>query len=155
MLGCFPDYGKAPPEYFGAISSVLTNYAVHIQERICDMRHGLPSKLKFLPTISDIVEFGDAVLKSEREAMSYAERFRGRAVEVDARKPFRPFPQLWAEFGNERMDERVKVLASIKYPDGKGAFDVLDNACKALVTRGRESAANILGVSLSEQSHAT
>jgi hypothetical protein len=132
MLGAFPDYGKAPPNYAAAIAKVLADYPANIQERICDLRFGLASKLKFLPTVSDVVEMGDRLLKAEREAQEHAKRFAGRVPIQGTSEPFRPFPQLWAEFGNDFMDDQTRSK--------NVSFESLDAACKALVCHGREAA---------------
>ncbi len=132
MLGAFPDYGKAPPNYAAAIAKVLAEYPANIQERICDLRFGLASKLKFLPTVSDVVEMGDKLLQAQREATDHAQRFAGR-VKIDGTKtPFRPFPQLWAEFGNDFMNAQTR--------DKNISFESLEAACKALVCHGRWAA---------------
>ena len=135
MVKCFPDYGKAPHEYLSSITLIMAEYAAHIQERICDLKFGLPSRLKFLPTVSDVVEAGNQALQAEREIMDYDRRFAGRPISRGDRAPFRPFPQLWAEFGNDFMDDKVRAGMS---------FDTLDGACRALVREGRDAALNIL-----------
>ena len=132
MLGAFPDYGKAPPNYAAAIAKILAEYPANIQERICDLRFGLASKLKFLPTVSDVVEMADGLLQSEREAVDHAKRFAGRVPIQGVSAPFRPFHQLWAEFGDEFMDAKTK--------EKDMSFEFLDAACKTLVCQGRDAA---------------
>lgn len=142
MLRAFPDYGKSPPEYVASVVQVLATYPAHVQERIADLRYGLASKSKFLPTISEIVEMGDAVVRSETEVVAYAKRFSGKFVRGEVqRAPYIPFPQLWAAFESE-----PKLL------EGQ-VFDVLDEACRALVRHGIDKARRTLldGLSLQKK----
>jgi hypothetical protein len=39
-----------------AIVSVLNTYPRSVQDRLSDLREGVPAKCKFLPTVADIVE---------------------------------------------------------------------------------------------------
>ena len=132
MLRAFPDYGKSPPEYVASIVNLLAEYPAHIQERLADVRFGIPSKTDFLPTPKNITEFAEKHLQAEREAADHYQRFAGRVKIEGTKTPFRPFPQLWAEFGNEFMDAQTR--------DQKISFESLDAACKALVCQGREAA---------------
>ena len=50
---------------------------------------------------------------------------------------FKPFPQLWAEFGNQIMDGVIR---------GGVQFETLERACEALVTQGHSQAKAILGI---------
>ena len=54
-------------------------------------------------------------------------------------KLFRPFPQLWAAFGNQTMDALVRKGIS---------FETLDGACKALVTKSKARAETMLGLNI-------
>lgn len=136
MLRAFPDYGKSPPEYVASIVNLLAEYPAHIQERLADIRFGIPSKTDFLPTPKIITEFAEKHLQAEREATDHAKRFAGRVPIQGVSAPFRPFPQLWAEFGDEFMDSKTR--------DKKISFDSLDAACKALVLQGRDAALHAL-----------
>jgi len=120
-----------------AIVSLLAEYPAHIQEKICDLRYGVPSKTSFLPTPKDITDIGEFLVKDERESIAYAKRFSGRVSIHTPSKPYRPFPQLWAHFGDEVMDGIVH----------KGAdFETLDAACRALIVEGQYVAMSRLGI---------
>jgi hypothetical protein len=137
MLRPFPDYGKSPPEYIAAIVALMSEYPANIQDRLADTRYGIPSKTEFLPTPKIITEFAEKILQDERDIAEYSKRFSGKFIQgQQPRAPFRPFPQLWAEFGNEFMDHKVS--------SGKFHFETLDASCKALVTQGREAALYML-----------
>jgi hypothetical protein len=57
LFGCFRVGDANDPEvYIAAIVAVLANYPVEIMRAVCDPSKGLPSKLKWLPTIAEIVE---------------------------------------------------------------------------------------------------
>lgn len=56
ILSCFPDYGKAPPEYLLRMTELLASYPPEVQERLVDLRRGIPGRCRFLPTLADIVE---------------------------------------------------------------------------------------------------
>ncbi len=57
MLLCFPDYGKAPPDYIKSIAEVVGGYSPEMQERLANKIHGIPARCKYLPTVADIVAF--------------------------------------------------------------------------------------------------
>ncbi len=136
MLRAFPDYGKSPPEYVASITALLAEYPANIQERLANTRFGVPSKTEFLPTPKIITELAEKWMQHEREMSSLDAKFTGRiARDITPRAPFRPFPQLWAEFGSDFMDSRVR--------DGI-QFEVLESACQSLVVNGRSVAETIL-----------
>jgi len=136
MLRAFPDYGKSPPEYVASITALLAEYPANIQERLANIRFGVPSKTEFLPTPKVITELAEKWLQDEREISSFDARFTGRiARDITPRAPFRPFNQLWAEFGNDFMDGKVRAGID---------FETLESACRTLVVEGRSVAENIL-----------
>ncbi len=57
MLLCFPDYGKAPPDYVKSIAEVMGSYPPEVQERLANRIHGIPARCKYLPTCADIAAF--------------------------------------------------------------------------------------------------
>lgn len=136
MLQVFQDFGKCTPEVVAGIIKVMATFPAHIQEKVVDLRFGLPSKLKFLPTIADVIEAGNQYLRAERESIDYAKRFSGKPMGREARTPFRPFPQLWNAFGEDWMDLECRRH--------KWKFDTLQDACRALVTQGRDAAETVL-----------
>ena len=98
-------------------------------------RSGVQSFCKFLPTVAEIVEFGNRLtIEAARER---AERLKPRRDHIQTvRRPFRPFPQLWKAFGEDYMDGLVR---------GGISFEILDAACHALVVTGRDAALTALG----------
>lgn len=56
-MSAYPDYNKAPPEYLLTLTELLGSYDDETVARLVDMRTGIPSRCKFLPTVADIVEF--------------------------------------------------------------------------------------------------
>lgn len=111
----------------------MAEFPAHIQERIADLRYGLPAKSKFVPTVAEIVEMGDGILRAERETASYAQRFSGRIIRGEVqRPPFQPFAQLWGAFTDEPDMLKDKT------------FDAYADATRALVTRGKEAARHVL-----------
>ena len=136
MLRAFPDYGKSPPEYVASITALLAEYPANIQERLSHVRFGVPSKTEFLPTSKVITELAEKWLQDEREISSLDARFTGRiARDITPRAPFRPFNQLWAEFGNDFMDSKVRAGID---------FETLESACRTLVIEGRTAVETIL-----------
>jgi hypothetical protein len=122
-----------------SLVQLMVEYPAHIQELCSDLRRGIPSKTKYMPTVAELVALADGFVREEAETAKFNKRFSGRIIPKE-RKPFRPFPQLWAAFGNDVMDE----VASSKGMD----FDRLDAACKALVTEGRFRAETMLGINI-------
>jgi hypothetical protein len=57
LIGCYRRDDVADPEVFGrAIVAVLMRYPPEVVLRVTEPATGLPSKLKWLPTIAEIVE---------------------------------------------------------------------------------------------------
>lgn len=63
ILKTYPEYSKSPPEYLAAIVSVIASYPLETQNRLANLRVGIPAKCKFLPTVADIVQMGDELAK--------------------------------------------------------------------------------------------
>lgn len=77
MFGCYRRGEANDPEtYAAAIAAVLTLYPPEIVHRITDPRTGLPSRLKFLPTVSEVRE------ACEEEAQVEARRIE-RQAQID------------------------------------------------------------------------
>ena len=91
----YPDYGKAPTEYIASLISVIATYDENVQQCMANLRTGIASKCKFLPTVADIVEFGDA-----REKLNQPQK-----------KPFKPFLIEKQQDPAERARVGVKMKA--------------------------------------------
>jgi hypothetical protein len=94
ILSCYPDYGKAPPEYIVNLIDVLSTYPSHVLVRLVDLRTGIVAKSSYLPAIADVVALADSyseVLEDERlarltEERREQERKRGEELLSKARK---------------------------------------------------------------------
>lgn len=139
ILRCYPDYGKAPTEYVANLMAVLDRYPVEIIMQLADVRTGLPGKCKFLPVPAEVVEMADGFIAvaaqraarpdySSLKRVSMAEYAQMRGSSVLG--PFRPFPKLYAAFG----DEKLQGLS----------FDALFDASRTLATQGHQAAADFL-----------
>src|SRR5262245_38337943 len=60
---CYPNSGGQSKEYFLNLIGIAETYPVEVIRRMADLRHGLPAKLKFIPTVADIVQFCDELVK--------------------------------------------------------------------------------------------
>lgn len=54
MLACFPDYGKAQPEYVAAITETFEFYSDEVQARLAHPVLGLTSRFDFIPTVRQV-----------------------------------------------------------------------------------------------------
>ncbi len=78
ILTTYPEYSKSPPEYLAAIVKVIASYPLETQNRLANLRHGIPAKCKFLPTVADIVEHVEGGTDDFASARELARRI-GRA----------------------------------------------------------------------------
>lgn len=118
ILSCYPDYGKAPPEYAVNITDVLASFPEWAMVKLCNLREGIPAKCKFLPTVADIVQMGDAIIAA-RQFTEETERLRQEAADV-------------AEAHRVWWEGRLLALekAKKKYPD-RDVFLANDGALMA------------------------
>ena len=117
ILRCFPDYGKAGPHYVIGIVELVEQYPPHIQDAFADLRTGIPSRCKFLPTIADFVTMAGEILSSEDKANSERARLDDLAARVQARRslplppvgkpPIRYFAPGGVEMTETEADERL------------------------------------------------
>jgi hypothetical protein len=107
LLGCFRSGEANDPEvYTTAVIATLARYPAHIVRAVCDPVNGLPSRAKFLPTISELRQ--DCERLQAREARiaamraqaqrTLAER-RAAAAAADARKRRPTLDELRAKYG--------------------------------------------------------
>lgn len=66
VLSCYPDFGKAPPEYVVNLIDVLSTYPEKTLVKLCDLRTGVVSKCPYLPTVADIVRMADGFESLDR-----------------------------------------------------------------------------------------
>ena len=137
ILTSYPDYGKAPPEYGVNLAEYLSFLTPDEISVVMNPRTGITAKTQFLPTNAEI----QALLREHEEKQrqfkthTHYKRFDSVVTEQDVatdRTPFRPFPKLWKEFGDEPW-----VL--------KGhTFETLAEASRSLAMFGKESARDVL-----------
>ena len=111
----------------------IAQYPLHVQQGLCHPTRGVQSRCKFLPTVADVVELADAIQAKVANDADFDRRHRTRRQAVLRETgPYRPFPQLWEAFGVEFMDDFIQRYDIV--------FDALDDACKKLLTHGRDEA---------------
>jgi len=129
IIACYPDYGKAPPEYLGSLMRALETYSVDVMARLADLRTGVPSKVKYLPTIADVIELGNKLAEDEHKTARYSAIQHRRPIAIEGpRAAFRPFPKLWEAFADDPA-----VLAKL---DKGLPFGTLSHADKLRATDG-------------------
>lgn len=88
ILSCYPDYGKAPPEYIVNLIDVLATFPSHVLVRMVNLREGIVARCNYLPSIAEVVEMGEsfASLMEEQRlddlAAKRAEDERAKAAEL-------------------------------------------------------------------------
>lgn len=81
ILSCYPDFGKAPPEYVVNMIDLLSTYPDKTLVKLCDLRTGIVSQCAFLPSLAEIIrlaadiEIVDQMMQAEKEYAT-AERIK-------------------------------------------------------------------------------
>lgn len=104
LLGCFRTGDAHDPKiYIAAVVAVLERFPVATIKAVTDPSTGLPSKLKWLPTLAEITEACEvhgAPAKREAERQSAAERFAAEnALFADHREGRLSLEELKARHG--------------------------------------------------------
>lgn len=73
ILGAYPDYGKAPPEYIVGFAEALSHLKPDELAIVMHPRHGVAARCQFLPTIAD-------VHAAIRERQEYERQFQPAAT---------------------------------------------------------------------------
>lgn len=118
LLGCFRTGDANDPEvYITAVVAVLSNYPPDIMRAVCDPVKGLPSQVKWLPTIAEVVE---SCQRLHEYDLRIAERERRIAEQLKER---RALPQPRVSRGT--IDWRRATLLMAENPKVKviGVFD--------------------------------
>lgn len=92
LFGCYRRDDAADPDvYLAATTAVFCRYAPDVVRRAIDPRSGLPSKLKWLPTIAEIVAECEALAAAdaarEKRRRDLEEQFRRREEPDRAVRP--------------------------------------------------------------------
>lgn len=137
ILTSYPDYGKAPPEYAVNLAECLSFLTQEEIALVMHPRHGITAKTAYLPTNADIQTLLREHEEKRRQFQSHTHyrRFQSVCTPQDVqpdKTPFRPFPKLWAAFGEEPW-----LL--------KGhTFETLSEASRSLAMFGKEAARDVL-----------
>jgi hypothetical protein len=134
----YPDYRSAPPEYLVSLTDLLKTYPEWALILLCDIRTGITTKTKFLPTPKDVTDFIEPLLEQERKMARFQaikQRAPVPAISGTVGKP-RPFPKLWEAFADD-----CEMFAKLErcLP-----FDTLSRASLLLATRGTTAARDFL-----------
>lgn len=65
ILGAYPDYGKAPPEYIVGFAEALSHLTADEVAIVMDPRHGVAARCQYLPTVADV----HAAIRDRKAAM--------------------------------------------------------------------------------------
>lgn len=68
ILSCYPDFGKAPPEYIVNLIDVLATYPSHVLVRLVNLRDGIVAKCTYLPAVAEIVALADSYSETLEDA---------------------------------------------------------------------------------------
>lgn len=103
--------------YLAATTAVFCRYATDVVRRAIDPRSGLPSKLKWLPTIAEIVAECEALAAAdaamEKRRRDLEEQFRRREGSEKADRP--SMEELRARYGDRwGLGEPQKPSGSLK-----------------------------------------
>jgi len=104
LLGCFRTGDANDPEvYTAGVIAVLSSYPMEVVRLVCDPRSGLPSKVKWLPTIAEIRDECEAWHAPMRRAVAREENIKQQLEErerLEAEQARRPtFEELQAKYG--------------------------------------------------------
>lgn len=104
ILACYPDYGKAPPEYLLAVTELLSGYDDYVLTELSDLRRGVVARCAFLPTIADIVKMAGEVLAARPRAPATAPPEPRITMSMDDYHAIQFYPQSpEAEAARERL----------------------------------------------------
>ena len=139
IVSSFPA-GNPSPEYVIALAAKLETYEPVVIRRLADLREGLPSRCKFLPSVAEVHEIGERLADQEARRAKYASEpprrpaIAGRHHHEGAKDgPFRPYPKLWAAFAEEPT-----IIDALDR--GGFNFDQLTEASRRLVIQGKDKA---------------
>lgn len=76
LIGCFRSGDAADPEvYVTAVGAVLSRYPEDVVRQVTDPVRGLPGRSKWLPTVSEVREACEALMRPRVEAEARRKRF--------------------------------------------------------------------------------
>ena len=143
MLGCFRTGDANDPEiYITAVIAVLCSYDADIVRRVTSPTIGLPSRLKWLPSVAEVREECDRLVAiADRAVEQQARRvqqLRDREEYQFQQQVERPrrlsIAELKEKYGDwhsrtkERVHKSAEARAKLIAQIGQQAFDALPNA---------------------------
>ena len=106
VLGSFRADQAADPEiYLTAIGHLLSRYPADIGARLTDPKDGIAGKFKFLPTVSEVKEEADRLLKEESDKAYRRDQLRKQWELRDEQEQLDK---------TEPLEHRMKVAERIK-----------------------------------------
>jgi hypothetical protein len=116
LLGCYRSGDANDPEsYISAVVSVLSRYEISVIRDVTEPATGLPSRLKWLPTIAEIREHCDMLeqrdrRKAEREQQIRAQLEARETLQITDMRPRKTYEQLIAECRAAGLDVGPKKI---------------------------------------------
>lgn len=115
IFACYPDYGKAPPEYAVNVIDVISTFPEWVMVDLCNLRTGIPAKCKFLPTVADIVRMGEDLIADQQLKDMVAEK---EAEEYAKQKAADEHKVWWQGREAALVKARAKYPTAFLNPDG-------------------------------------
>jgi len=114
MFGCYRrDEANDPEIYCAAIAAVLSDYPRAIVEYVTDPRVGIPSRIKWPPSVAEVMEACDAEMKRVETMSKPIPNFRKREY-----MPPRTDPGCWANcFVGPESPNYAAAVEFTKAPD--------------------------------------
>lgn len=141
IYSSYPDFNKTPKEFLATIIQTLMQWPEAIIYQIADKRTGIQTKEMFPPNVAAITKIAEEIIAKGAERADLEKRYgdaqaRRRPSTPPVLTPFRPFPKLWEAFADE--PEIIAIL------DKAPSFASLDDAGRALATRGKDAARQMI-----------
>lgn len=141
LAGCYRKDDAADPEIYGdAIAAVLSQYPAEVVKRVTDPRTGLPSRLKWLPSVPEVQSACEEIYGPIRRAHEWEQGAKRQLEErkrEEARAARPNLDELKAKYGpnwglntegtEEERERRQKHLDSI----AKANKRVFEAECEA------------------------
>lgn len=117
LLGCYRTGDAHDPQiYITAVIAVLSDYPQDIIDMVVDPRGGLPSKVKWLPTIAEIKAACEEIAAPRRRVVEWDERAKSQLAErklLEAQGTRQTYEEFKAEMSARGMPiDGKKVMAN-------------------------------------------
>jgi hypothetical protein len=125
LLGCYRSGEANDPEvYTTAMIATLSDFPEHIIRAVCDPRHGLPARSKWLPTVSEVRSecdyLNEAELAELQRKRDFQAQMQGRREWEESKKNKPTYEELLEKHGanwgllTAPGEDRRKQLAAIE-----------------------------------------